>query len=510
MAMLDPAPTRTPRRAMLPGGLEDRYRSLFVIGRGGMGSVEVAIEQGPSQRIVALKRLLPESARDPRHKAMFLREARLAAVLTHPNVVRAFAFGEIHDELFLALEYVEGQPLSRVVETLRESGRCLNTDLAAYILASVCDGLHAAHELRDVDGNLLNVVHRDVSPHNVMIAYDGRVKLLDFGVAKFDVAGNETRTGEVKGKMAYMSPEQALGERLDRRSDLFSMGAVLFECLTGRPMWGSGTDVDVMRKLALEQPPRLGDATSEASAPLAALHSRLVSRDPDERPATARHVADELRHLAPLSQREDTETVLRSLMAGLFGEEAALRRAQLSDALSEAAPSEVEALRRSLEPGAGLHAPIRAEPVIVLAPRNRTGKRARVALTSGIGFVAVAVAALFGARSRRPPVAVDRPSAGDMGEARDHVATAAAPTPTVLAPPTIAPTSNPTTPTGAKPSSGAGGSPTANARLAAESATAATVPHPTPPTSSGSLPAPTRKLASPALIRHPDVDPTPF
>jgi serine/threonine-protein kinase len=343
-----------------------------------------------------------------------------------------------------------------------------------------------------------------------MIAYDGRVKLLDFGVAKFDVAGNETRTGEVKGKMAYMSPEQALGERLDRRSDLFSMGAVLFECLTGRPMWGSGTDVDIMRKLALEQPPRLGDATSEASAPLAALHSRLVSRDPDERPATARDVADELRHLAPLSQREDTETVLRSLMAGLFGEEAALRRAQLSDALTEAAPSEVEALRRSLEPGAGLHAPIRAEPVIVLAPRNRTGKRARVALTSGIGFVAVAVAALFGARSRRPPVAVDRPSAGDMGEARDHVATAAAPTPTVLAPPTIAPTSNPTTPTGAKPSSGAGGSPTANARLAAESATAATVPHPTPPTSSGSLPAPTRKLASPALIRHPDVDPTPF
>jgi hypothetical protein len=492
MAMLDPAPTRTPRRAMLPGGLEDRYRSLFVIGRGGMGSVEVAIERGPSQQIVALKRLLPESARDPRHKAMFLREARLAAVLAHPNVVHAFAFGEIHDELFLAMEYVEGQPLSRVVETLRETGRCLNTALAAYILASVCDGLHAAHELRDVDGKLLNVVHRDVSPHNVMIAYDGRVKLLDFGVAKFDVAGNETRTGEVKGKMAYMSPEQALGERLDRRSDLFSVGAVLFECLTGRPMWGSGTDVDIMRKLALEQPPRLGDATSEASAALAALHSRLVSRDPAGRPATARDVADELRHLAPVSQPGDTETVLRSLMGGLFGEEAAQRRTQLSDALAEAAPSEVEALRRSLEPGAGLHAPIRAEPVIVRAPRNQTGKRVRIALTSGIGLVAVAGAALFGARTRRPAMAVDRPGAGDMGEARDHVATAAAPTPIVLAP----------------PSSGTGATP--NARPTAASATAAAIPHPTPPTSSGSLPAPTRKLASHAPIRHPDVDPTPF
>src|SRR6266849_1828060 len=128
-----------------------------------------------------------------------------------------------------------------------------------------------------------------------MIAYEGQVKLLDFGVAKFEAGGNETRTGEVKGKMAYMSPEQALGEKLDRRSDLFSVGAVLFECIAGQRMWGPGTDLEVMRKLALDAPPRLDEAVPGAPPALVRLHGRLVARDPEKRPATARDVAEHLR-----------------------------------------------------------------------------------------------------------------------------------------------------------------------------------------------------------------------
>src|SRR5580658_1436285 len=259
----EPVRPKSPRGGAWNGSLEDRYRSLFLLGRGGMGRIEVAIDRGVSggtERIVALKRLLPESARDPRRKEMFLREARLGALLAHPNVVRAFAFGEIYDELFLAMEYVEGEPLSRVLTAVKEVGRQLGVGLTCHVLAEACEGLHAAHELATPDGKVLNVVHRDVSPQNVMIAYDGQVKLLDFGVAKLDNAEHQTRTGEVKGKMAYMSPEQALGDKLDRRSDLFSLGAVLFECLTGRVMWGSGTDVELMRKLALERPPLLDAA----------------------------------------------------------------------------------------------------------------------------------------------------------------------------------------------------------------------------------------------------------
>src|SRR5580704_1636651 len=252
--------------------VDDRYRRLFTLGRGGMGTVEVALEQGPagSGRVVALKHLLPERARDARAKDMFLREARVAALITHPNVVHALDFGEERGELFIAMEYVEGEPLSRVLAAALERGEPLDAAIVAELLAEVCDGLDAAHELRDAKGQSLNVVHRDVSPHNVMVAYAGHAKVLDFGVAKFelDASGARTRTGEVKGKMAYMSPEQALGEKLDRRADLFGVGAVLFECLAGERMWGPGTDLEVMRKLALELPPRL-DAIARVPRPLA-------------------------------------------------------------------------------------------------------------------------------------------------------------------------------------------------------------------------------------------------
>jgi serine/threonine-protein kinase len=320
-----------------------------------MGSVEVALEvRGrEGERVVALKRLLPEGARDSRHKEMFLREARLAALLAHPNVVHAFAFGELAGELFIAMEYIEGEPLSHVLRAAQTSGRRLAPALVAFLLAQVCDGLHAAHELRDdgVQGLPLHVVHRDVSPHNVMIAYDGHVKLLDFGVAKFDAAGSasETRTGEVKGKMAYMSPEQALGERLDRRSDLFSVGALLFECLTGERMWGSGTDLEVMRRLALERPPRLDAVLLNAPPALVELHASLVAREPDKRPASARQVAEELRMFAAASAASPDSEPVRKLMQSLFARQAEARRALLTASLERVAPSTVESLRRSLK-----------------------------------------------------------------------------------------------------------------------------------------------------------------
>src|SRR5215472_949964 len=156
--MANPVPaasgeTPLPHRATR-GDVEDRYRSLFLIGRGGMGTVEVALEQceGGLERVVALKRLLPEASSDPRRKDMFLREARLAALLAHPNVVHVYSFGELDGELFMAMEYVAGEPLSHVLRVARERGRALHPALVAFILAQTCDGLHAAHELRDEGG----------------------------------------------------------------------------------------------------------------------------------------------------------------------------------------------------------------------------------------------------------------------------------------------------------------------------------------------------------------------
>lgn len=345
-----PPAEASPERAPL-----DRYRSLYAIGRGGMGVVEVALEQGENgfERVCALKRLLPEGARDKRHTEMFLREARLAALLSHPNVVHGFAFGEVDGEFFLAMEYVEGETLSRLLNTLRDKKEKLSAGLAAFVVAEICEGLHAVHELKDDSGTKLHVVHRDVSPHNVMISYEAGLKLLDFGVAKIEAEPGLTRTGEVKGKTAYMSPEQAMGEAaLDLRSDLYSVGAVLFECVSGRKMW-EGTEMEVLRHLALDEPPKLEDADPKAPAELCALYTKLVSKNSTDRPASAQIVANELRAFAE-SQSAGGTDALRSVMNRLFAAQAVERKTQLERALAVAAPSEADVLaddlRASLTP----------------------------------------------------------------------------------------------------------------------------------------------------------------
>jgi serine/threonine-protein kinase len=279
---------------------------------------------------------------------MFLREARLAAMLDHPNVVRAYDFGEIDGELFLAMEYVEGQALSRVLRALQEGDAELGASLTAHVLAEVCDGLHAAHELHDEAGQPLNLVHRDVSPQNVMVGYDGHVRLLDFGVAKIE-AESVTKTGEVKGKTAYMSPEQAMGDAIDRRSDLFGVGAVLFECVTLRRMWGDGTDMDVIRKLALEQPPDLESVVPGLPSDLCALYKKLVSREAKDRPATARDVAEALRAHVPQG-REEASRALKALLDEHFADQAEEQRRQLTTMLEEVAPAQARELRESISP----------------------------------------------------------------------------------------------------------------------------------------------------------------
>ncbi len=358
------------------------------------GSASDASDKPAYERVVALKRLLPDAARDKRRVEMFLREARVAAMLEHPNVVTAYDYGEIDGELYLAMEYVEGQPLSRVLRALADADESMPPSVAAYVLAEVCKGLHAAHELTDPSTKQpLQLVHRDVSPQNVMIGYDGRVRLLDFGIAKIE-SESVTKTGEVKGKTAYMSPEQAMGEPLDRRSDLFGVGAVLYECITLRRMWGDGTDMEVIRKLALESPPRLEDCGVALPTGMSDLHARLVARSADDRPATAREVADAL--LALAGDPDDAARELRAIMERHFGAQAREQRERLESALQEVAPEQADELRESVLPSEHESRPRRASPEDAAPARPTTdappSSRSRVWL-AGFGLAVLGVVA---------------------------------------------------------------------------------------------------------------------
>ena len=421
-----------------------------------MGTVELALDRGGdgagdsgaagTARVVALKRLLPEAK--AKHAEMFLREARLAVLLRHPNVVHAFASGELGGELYMAMEYVEGEPLSRVVSTLRERGDRLAWPLVARLVADVADGLHAAHELVDEKGQPLRVVHRDVTPHNVMVAYDGHVKLLDFGVAKIEAEHGLTRTGEVKGKAAYMSPEQAMGDPLDRRSDLYSLGAVLFECLTGRRMW-EGTDMEVMRKLALDTPPALLPLVQDAPPALARLYERLVARERDGRPESAGVVARELRAIA---DGHEAARSLPEVMSELFSDSAKTRQAELERALAGMdEPSAIE-VRRSREPPAPVTAATRLEP----ASRSHERAKRRSPAMLAIGGVAIAlVLAVSIAKLGAEP----RPRSTEPTPVATTEATAA-PAPSLSEPPTALP---PTTEMRPAPSASASTAPSASA-----------------------------------------------
>ncbi|MBN9165056.1 MAG: serine/threonine protein kinase, partial [Myxococcales bacterium] len=227
--------------ALRPSTRLGRYELLVPIARGGMARVWAARQHGQRgfQKLVAIKTILPHLAEEAEFERMFLDEARIASGVHHPNVCEIYELGEDKRTLYLAMEWVSGDSLSRV---LRASGKteALDPRVAARIIADACAGVHAAHELTDDDGRPLEVVHRDLSPHNVLLTGDGVAKVCDFGVAKaLGQLHEQTSAGQLKGKISYMSPEQVTGGAIDRRSDVFSLGCVLYEATTGvRPFKG--------------------------------------------------------------------------------------------------------------------------------------------------------------------------------------------------------------------------------------------------------------------------------
>ena len=214
-----------------------RYSVDRLLARGGMAEVYLGKAEGPGgfSKVVVIKRILPELAEDPQFIEMFLSEARLAAQLSHPNVVQVFDFGEHQGQYFLAMEYVQGETLRNIIRVHQKLNTPLPPELAVRAVIGVCEGLNYAHELCDPAGVSRNIIHRDVTPDNVIVSAGGVPKLLDFGIAKANTAVHSTAAGTVKGKYAYMSPELIRGGQVGRQLDVYALGVTLYELLVLRP-----------------------------------------------------------------------------------------------------------------------------------------------------------------------------------------------------------------------------------------------------------------------------------
>ncbi|AUX27164.1 uncharacterized protein SOCEGT47_077440 [Sorangium cellulosum] len=300
-----------------------RYRLLKKIGMGGMAEIWVASVAGISgvKKICVVKQILPHLADSPEFVRMFLDEARIAATLDHPNLVQMYDIEEVDGVPLIAMEYLHGEDLRTLKKTLRSANRRMPVEHAVTIAIGVAAGLHYAHEKVGFDGKPLDIVHRDVSPHNVFVTYDGAVKILDFGIAKAANRVNETRDGALKGKVPYMSPEQCTSEQLDRRSDIYSVGILLYEMSTGSRLFRRGaTEFELMRAI-VEDPVLPPSQVSHDYPPeLERIVLRCLERDREKRYATARDLQIDLEAFAREQRLATSALALSSFMEELFGQ----------------------------------------------------------------------------------------------------------------------------------------------------------------------------------------------
>jgi serine/threonine-protein kinase len=300
-----------------------RYQLIEQIGRGGMAEVFRAVADGSEgfRRVFVIKRIRPEKSDSPEFIQMFCDEARISALLNHPNIVQVYDFGQIAGSYFMAMEYLAGKDLSSVLRALRAAHGSVPPPIAAHVAREVAMGLHHAHTLVMPGGTPGQIVHRDVTPSNVMVLRTGAVKILDFGIAKAAAMARQadTQNGRVKGKLAYLSPEQVRAEDLDGRADVFALGVVLWEMLTGQRLFPGENEFQTMRNVLVAPVPKPSSKRPDVPAALDAVVARALERDPPARYQSAQAMAEELErylHESPCSRQ-----AIPSLLQTLFGDD---------------------------------------------------------------------------------------------------------------------------------------------------------------------------------------------
>ncbi|MGO8994260.1 MAG: protein kinase domain-containing protein [Polyangiaceae bacterium] len=334
-------PPQAKTSPIVPGYQLDRYEMLSPIAEGGMASVWVARLRGKRgfEKLVAIKTILPKYAQDPRFERMFLDEAALASRIEHNNVAQVLDLGEEHEVLYLAMELVDGDALSKLLRVVDKKGQKIPTGIVLRILADTCGGLHAAHEVRGRDGGLLNVVHRDVSPQNILITMGGVAKLIDFGIAKArDRVSEDTSEGMLKGKIHFMAPEQALGRKIDRRADIFAVGAILYFILSGKPPYAGENEIASLFLLSSGRPPLPLPASVHPA--VSEVLKRALAHDPEVRFATAEQMQAALEAAMVTAGLATTTATVSAFVQEHMADRARRRKEGMDMALSAAAQRE--------------------------------------------------------------------------------------------------------------------------------------------------------------------------
>jgi serine/threonine protein kinase len=382
-----------------------RYRLYGAIAAGGMATVHYGRMQAPLgfARTVAIKRLHREYARDPEFVAMFMDEARLAARVHHPNVVQTLDVVASEGELFLVMEYVPAVSLSQLLHVAQTNRQRVPASVAAAIVAHVLQGLHAAHEATDEAGNPLDIVHRDVSPQNILVGADGAARVLDFGIAKASGrAAHATREGQVKGKFAYMAPEQITNVRVTRQSDIFAASIVLWEALTGTRLFQAESEPALLARVLSAPIPPPSAVAPELGCELDQVVLRGLARDLSIRYATAREMVRDLEaHAALANASQVGEWVER-----LSGEELAQRAARVAEIENESRSARVSveaALATSIE---AHEIGTAGEPKAVVRTRRETYGLGTLLVVAIVGAAAIVTGLTWGRSA--PARAVER------------------------------------------------------------------------------------------------------
>ncbi len=313
-----------------------KYTLLRAIAAGGMARVYLAIQRAVAgfEKLVVIKRILPELSQDPAFVEMLLSEARTAATLNHPNIVQTFDVGEVDQTYYIAMEHINGEDIRSVVRAMkRASVTEFPIEHTLSIILGTCAGLAYAHDKRDLEGSALNIVHRDISPQNVLITFSGDVKIVDFGIAKTNelTAGERTQAGQLKGKVPYMSPEQASGKDIDHRSDIFAVGIMLFELTTGRRLFKAKSEFETLKLICERDYPRPSQIRPDYPPALEAIVMRALAKDPEQRYQSARDMQADLESFIREERIAASAVSLGAWMRMLFEDKIAEQKEALQD-----------------------------------------------------------------------------------------------------------------------------------------------------------------------------------